>query len=177
MSRGAAAIALAVAGALVGGVLGMGERRVARPPSASPVVSADGALDVHVSGWVVSPGVVAVPEGSIVADAVEAAGGFRPGALIDRINLAAPVRAGEQIVVPGPTESRAGAGTTDGLISINRAETADLLRLPGVGPVLADRIVAYRDANGPFTSIEDLLSVPGIGEAKLASIRDLIRIP
>ncbi len=178
VSKGAAAIALAVAGAVAGGFLGVGEGHSPGAPSGGPPAPAAGkTLEVHVSGWVVSPGVVSVPEGSIAADAVEAAGGFLPGARIDRINLAAPVRSGEQIIVAGPADADGAAGTPDGLVAVNRANSADLQALPGVGPVLADRIVAHREANGPFTRVEDLLDVPGIGETKLAAIRDFVRIP
>ncbi|HWB89080.1 MAG TPA: ComEA family DNA-binding protein [Acidimicrobiia bacterium] len=150
------------------------------PTEVSVTVGRGQTLEVHVAGWVVYPGVVTVGEGSIVADAIDAAGGMRVGARADLINLAAPVTGGEQIVVPGPGEgSEPGAiGATrpgDGLISLNRATAAELEELPGVGPVLAERIVAHRDARGGFERVEDLLEVPGIGEAKLASIRDLVR--
>jgi len=137
-------------------------------------------ISVHVSGWVVSPGVVEIQDGSIVADAIAAAGGARPGAGLDSINLAGPVLSGDQVVVPGPDESAptGSAGSTgDGLISLNRADATRLQDLPGVGPVLAERIVAYREANGPFQAVEDLLDVPGIGEAKLAAMRDLLKVP
>lgn len=132
---------------------------------------------VHVSGMVVSPGVVHVSAGAIVADAVEAAGGLRREAQADRINLAAPVGPGDQIVVPG-RDSPAGAGSvgdSGGPISLNTSTAKELEALPGVGAVLADRIVAHRTANGRFNTVEDLLDVPGIGEAKLAAIRDLVR--
>ncbi len=149
--------------------------------SPSSTMPSDGdSISVHVSGWVVRPGVVQIPEGSIVADAVTAAGGARSGALLDAINLAAPVLAGDQVVVPGPDAVTLGGsapGTGDGHISLNRADAAQLQDLPGVGPVLAERIIAYRDANGPFQTVEDLLDVPGIGEAKLAAMRDLISVP
>ncbi len=112
----------------------------------------------------------------LVADAVAAAGGFRSGGRTDLINLAAPVQEGEQILVPGPDVASDGL-ETDGLIPLNRATVADLEALPGVGPVLAERIESFREANGPFGQVEDLLQVPGIGEAKLASIRDLVRVP
>lgn len=179
MGKGAAGIALAVGAAVVGGVLGAIEHSPVSTQAAPQVTPARAALlEVHVAGWVVSPGVVAVAEGSIVADAVDAAGGFRSGAGIDQINLAAPVRSGDQIVVPGPGEGPSvDGGFADGLIVLNRAAATDLQALPGVGPVLAERIVAYREANGPFSVVEDLLMVPGIGEAKLASIRDLVRVP
>ena len=161
---------------LVGGALGANDR----PEAGAPVVSIEQAaepamIEVHVAGWVLAPGVVAVPDGSIVAAAVDAAGGFRPGAVPELINLAAPLRSGDQVVVPGPDSGESGAG--DGLLALNRATASELEALPGVGPVLAANIIKHRDANGPFQEVEELLQVSGIGEAKLASIRDLIRVP
>lgn len=134
---------------------------------------------VYVSGWVSTPGVVQVPEGAIVADAVSAAGGAIEGALLDTVNLARPLVAGDHVQLPGPGDSMAVSSATDsgGLISINLADVSTLEDLPGVGPVLAERIVDHREANGPFETVEDLLEVPGIGEAKLASMRDQIRVP
>ena len=128
-----------------------------------------------------APGVVSLPEGSLAADAVAAAGGMLPGALADSVNLAAPVSDGAQLIVPGPdsglpvVEGQGAAG--GGLVAVNRATATELEVLPGVGPVLAERIVAYREQNGPFSQVEDLLGVPGIGEAKLAALRDLITVP
>jgi len=145
------------------------------PVSTTGVMSG---LTVHVSGWVISPGVVIVPAGAIVADAVAAAGGARNGALLDQINLSRPVGDGELIEVLGPENAGATPGVRgDGLVSINRASASELEALPGVGPVLAERIVLHREENGPFETVEDLLDVTGIGEAKLSSIRDLIRVP
>jgi len=148
-------------------------------PSSTSLV-AHQMISIHVSGWVVSPGVVEIPEGSIVADAITAAGGARSGAVLDSINLAGTVLAGDQVVVPGPGESIPAGSIEpngDGLISLNRADSTELQDLPGVGPVLAERIVAYREANGPFQAVEDLLDVPGIGETKLAAMRDLVTVP
>jgi competence protein ComEA len=121
-------------------------------------------------------------EGAIVADAVTAAGGALQGALLGAVNLARPLTEGEHVQIPGPgdasmPESAAGNDPVDGLIPINQADASALEELPGVGPVLAERIVSHREANGPFESVDDLLEVPGIGEAKLASMRDLIRVP
>jgi competence protein ComEA len=117
-------------------------------------------------------------EDAIVADAIKAAGGFRPGADSDAVNLAASLSDGQQVIVPGPSGAVAGpTATGDGKIAINRATAAELDALPGVGPVLAERIVAHRDQHGPFATVEDLLQVSGIGEAKLASIRDLVSVP
>lgn len=178
-------IAVAVVAVVIGGWFGSTQR--AQPPDRTTPVAAwspssDPHIQVHVAGWVASPGVVSLPEGSLTADAVAAAGGLRPGARADAINLAAPVADGLQLVVPGPDGAPAepGAGTgssSGGLVAVNRATVAELEALPGVGPVLAGRIVAYRDQNGPFSLIEDLLGVPGIGEAKLAALRDLITVP
>ncbi len=176
MSRAGVAAAVVGTAVLIGGSLGSLDRPQATVGSTEPnVETATASIDVHVAGWVLSPGVVRMAPESIVADAIEAAGGLRPGALVDRINLAAPLRSGDQILVPGPdamAESSAG-----GPLALNRASAKDLEELPGVGPVLAERIVAYREQNGPFIEIEDLLQVGGIGEAKLASIRDLVRVP
>lgn len=131
---------------------------------------------VHVSGEVVDPGLVRVSGGARVADAILAAGGSTPEADLTRINLAAPVVDGQQVIVPsinGPAQS----ATSDGRIRINDASAAELESLPRVGPVLAERIVAHRDAVGQFQTVEDLLDVPGIGEATLANMRELIVVP
>jgi competence protein ComEA len=125
-----------------------------------------------------SPGVFEVPDGSIVADAIKAAGGLRPGAMADAVNLAAPVVAGQQIIVTGPgTVAQPSDEGGDTRVSLNSATVAELDSLPGVGPVLAERIVEFREEHGLFTTVEDLLEVSGIGEAKLASIRDLVTVP
>ena len=176
--------------ATLGAALWYGTRSGSPPPpvfeitvasvAASPVTPAPPRLlTVHVSGAVAAPGLVAVADGSRVADAIEAAGGVRPGAGFGSINLAAEVRDGMQLVVPWAGEAAtgavggAGAGVTgDGKVDINRAEVTDMTRLPGVGEVIATRIVSHREDNGPFRAVEDLLDVPGIGEGKLAAIRD-----
>ncbi len=134
-------------------------------------------LTVHVGGWVANPGLVELLQGARVADAIAAAGGTLPGAAIDALNLAAALVDGEQVIVPGPAGSdstEAAAGEGGGPIHLNRATAAELDELPGIGPVIAQRIVDYRETKGPFETVEDLLDVPGIGEAKLASIRDLV---
>jgi competence protein ComEA len=170
---GAIIVGVAIA---VGGGLGATERpKQVSSASDFSTISRSVIVEIHVAGWVVSPGVVEVVEGSIVADAVEAAGGLRTGALVDQINLAAPVRSGDQVIVPGPDDLE--AGNQEGPLRLNRATSSELQTLPGVGPVLAERIVSYREVNGPFQQVEDLLQVPGIGEAKLSSIRDLVRVP
>lgn len=165
---------------VIAGLAGAGLAMVQRPPPPSgPGTIADvgesPVIEVHVAGHVLSPGVVSVTEGAIVADAIAAAGGLTEDANPDAINLAASVENGDQIVVPGPDDAATSDG--DGRISINRATPDQLEDLPGVGPVLAERIAAFRDTNGPFKEVEDLLQVPGVGEAKLSSIRDLIVVP
>lgn len=177
--RGPVSLALMTGAAVIGGLLGWcREAPVSPQPVQLPApIQSTSLIEVHVAGWVNSPGVVSLPEGAIAADAVNLAGGLREGALVALINLAAPLRAGDQILVPGPGEGAPGVPSDGGLIALNRASAQDLEALPGVGPVLAERIVAFRDANGPFSTVEDLLQVPGIGETKLASIRDLVRVP
>ena len=170
--------------ALVGLMAGVGLAMFQRSPSTTalaprPPVTATSTIEVHVVGWVGAPGVVSVPHGSLVVDAIVAAGGLRRGARVDAVNLAAGVEAGQQVVVPGPDEGTVtpeGGGDGTGPLDINRATAAELETLPGVGPVLAARILSYRDQYGPFRQIEDLLGVSGIGEAKLAALRDLITV-
>ena len=112
-----------------------------------------------------------------VADAIVAAGGATDDAELGALNLAAAVGDGSRLVVPSRSEALLGAVAGDGLVRLNAATAADLEGLPGVGPVLAQRIVAHRSDYGPFEAVEDLLDVPGIGEAKLAAIRDLVIVP
>jgi competence protein ComEA len=140
---------------------------------------------VHVAGQVVSPGLVTVAHGARVADAIAAAGGPLEGADLSVVNLARVVVDGEQILIPlpgeavtppGGTHDATGGGQSGGLIDLNRADAATLDELPGVGPVLAERIVAWRTENGPFTSVDELGEVSGIGPSILTKIRDLVRI-
>lgn len=132
---------------------------------------------VHVSGAVVRPGLVTVPSTARFADAIAAAGGAVSGADLGVLNLAAPVRDGDQIVVPVPGEAPSVGGEADRGVDLNRSSAAELEDLPGVGPVLAARIVAFREENGAFSEVEDLLDIGGIGEAKLAAMRDAIEAP
>lgn len=148
------------------------------PVDATPVAAVvvrDEPIDVRVIvdvvGDVRRPGVVRLPLGSRVLDAVAAAGGVKPGHR-PVINMARKVADGEQIVVGGAPESAVGAPTTASRVSINSATAAQLEQLPGVGPITARRIVEYRSAHGPFAQVRDLLKVPGIGDAKYAQIAD-----
>ena len=149
-------------------------------PILATVTTAPAVLTVHVSGSVVEPGLVTVADGARVADAVAAAGGATQDADLGALNLAEPVSDGARLRVPQIGESAADlapGGPSDGFVSINRATVAELQALPGVGPVLAQRIIDHRESIGGFTVIEDLLDVPGIGERILAGMRDLIVVP
>ncbi len=153
---------------------------------------------VHVAGAVAVPGVVVLRPGARVADAIDAAGGAAADADTDQLNLARPLSDGEQVRVPRAGEDAsawaqqpAGSGTAQaaggqgggdpagaqggqdgGLINLNTADAAALEELPGIGPALAERIVSHRGSHGPFATVEDLLDVPGIGQAKLEALRE-----
>jgi competence protein ComEA len=124
-------------------------------------------LIVDVSGAVAAPGLVELSPGARVADAIDAAGGASADAVLDDLNLARKVADGEQIVVPRAGEEKDAEG---GLINLNRADALELEDLPGVGPVLAQRIVADREANGPFATLDDLGRVPGVGAAIIGGL-------
>ena len=160
----------------------------------APVVPADGAggasaptdpgeeLVVDVAGKVRRPGIAVLPAGARVVDALEAAGGVRRGVDLTALNLARPVVDGEQILV-GVAPAAGVAGTLDSpvpggeaLVNLNTADQAALDTLPGVGPVTADAILAWRDSNGGFTSVDELLEVDGIGEATLADLAPLVTL-
>jgi len=139
-------------------------------------------ITVHVAGEVTRPGLVVVLPKSRVADVIVAAGGATPSADLSLVNLAADVADGAQVVVPrfGSPPAPTGTGSSpesDRPIRVNAADVDELMRLPGIGPVTARQIIDYRTTHGPFAVVEDLLDVPGIGEGKLASLRDGVVIP
>ncbi|MFB7891167.1 helix-hairpin-helix domain-containing protein [Microbacterium sp. NPDC056044] len=141
------------------------------------------ALYVHVSGAVRTPGLYLLPAGSRVVDAVAAAGGFADDADRDAVNLARTLDDGEQLAVPRAGEQPppvvGGTGSAppgESRVDLNTADATLLETLPRIGPALAERIIAWRDDNGGFTSIEDLLAVPGIGDKMLESLRDLVTV-
>ncbi len=152
----------------------------------TPVVMKPALLIVDVTGEVINPGVYELNANARVIDAVKAAGGAKKSADLSLINLARVVKDGEQIYIEAKistqssryqsrgNSSRASIG--NGTININRASPKELERLPGIGPVLASRIVEFRSANGSFLTVEDLGKVPGIGNSKLEKFRNLIRI-
>lgn len=159
---------------VLGGALYFGVGTTPTPPldpaTAEPVSEN---IVVHVAGAVRDPGLVSLESPARIADAINAAGGAETTADLGAINLASSLRDGDQIVVPVVGES----ATADGLVDLNRASAQDLAGLHGIGPVLAERIVAHRDEHGRFGSVEDLLDVPGIGEAKLALLRSGVSDP
>lgn len=139
---------------------------------------------VHAAGAVEMPGVYHLPVGSRVADLLDAAGGGLPDADLDRLNLAQAIVDGSQVYVPrvgeemppAPEPASAEEGEPSSLVAVNTASVEELESLPGVGPSTAGAIVEYREAHGRFQSIDELLEVSGIGEAKLAQIRDLVTL-
>jgi len=145
--------------------------------------AAAGRVAVHVAGRVRHPGLVRLAAGSRVLDAVRAAGGTRPGADLDAVNLARKLVDGEQIRIPARGEPAAAApggapGTgaaAAGPLDLNTATAEQLDTLPGVGEVTAGRIVAYRSEH-PFTSVDELLEVPGIGQRRFEQLKDLVTV-
>lgn len=136
-------------------------------------------LIVDVQGAVERPGVVVLPQGARVMDAIAAAGGFNDGAAVGSVNLAREVHDGEQLLVPVEGEEQTGDSggvSGNGLININRASAEELQQLPRVGPATASAIIAHRDEYGPFTSIDQLQDVSGIGPATMEQLRELITI-
>lgn len=159
----------------------------ARVVAASPS-SAAADVVVYVCGAVKAPGIVRVPAGARVTDALELAGGPSARAELTAVNLAAKVSDGEQIVVPARGQSApavaatAGAATVAGPavpaapVNINTATAEQLDALVGVGPATAQKIIDYRVANGPFKTIDDIKNVSGIGDAKFAAMKDNITV-
>ena len=150
------------------------------PASASP--SPEVVVLVDVAGWVRRPGVYEFTEGARVIDAIDAAGGARSGALLEALNLAAPLTDGTQILVPREGQEGVapapvtGGAVAGGLVNVNSAIATELEELPGIGEVIAQRIIDYRTENGPFATVDELLDVSGIGDAILESIRELVTV-
>jgi competence protein ComEA len=144
--------------------------RAVEPTAATTVV-------IDVAGMVATPGVVTLPAGSRVIDALRAAGGALPGVDLSSLNLARVLADGEQVAVGvPPAPNPQGVDGDPGPLDLNAASADDLDGLPGIGPVLADRIVAWRDEHGRFSSVDELLEVPGIGPSILADIGPLVRV-
>jgi competence protein ComEA len=158
------------------------------PRAAPDSPSATGPRDrvaVHVAGRVRRPGLVRLPAGSRVHDAIRAAGGVTSGADLDAVNLARKLTDGEQVRIPGPGDPAPplppdAAAPTQGVtpsapLDLNTATLEQLDALPGVGEVTAGRILAYRSAH-PFTTVDQLLEVPGIGERRFDQLKDLVTV-
>jgi competence protein ComEA len=169
-----------------------------RPPAADGIQVEAEDVVVHVAGVVAAPGLYRLPGGARVADALDAAGGPLPGAALDSLNLARPLTDGEQVVAPpavaapgaggvpapsapgvtpsgvAPSAAPPSAARADGKLDLNRATVQDLDALPGIGPVLAQRIVSYRDEHGPFKTLGKLRDVPGIGEKTFQKLAPLL---
>lgn len=180
---------------------GAGQPPLGAAPAAAPEelvidsVSESEEVIVHVAGLVRTPGLHRLPAGARVADALEAAGGPRHDAWLDGLNLARPLHDGEQLLVPaapdpadGSTGSAPGAAPgaglqsgpgglrPDGRVDLNLATASELETLPGIGPVMAERVVQHREDNGPFTSVGELRDVPGVGEKTFQNLVDLVGV-
>ena len=153
-------------------------------PADPQPTAGDGWVVVDVVGQVRHPGLIRLPAGSRVADAVAAAGGARPSADLEAVNLARLLVDGEQLLLPRPGQAVAPApapgaplgGQPAAPVDLNAATEAQLDALPGIGPVLAGRIIAWRDAHGRFTRVEELGEVTGIGDKLLGELRGLVRV-
>ncbi len=144
-------------------------------------IEPSGDLYVHVLGAVEKPGLYVLDLDARLVDALAAAGGTTPDADLAAVNLARVLEDGEQVVVPAAGAAGGAPGSAapppgDDRIDLNAADQAALETLPRIGPALAERIIAWREENGRFTSVDDLLAVPGIGEKLLAGLRDGVRV-
>ncbi|MCY4088431.1 MAG: ComEA family DNA-binding protein [Actinomycetia bacterium] len=161
--------------------------------SASPALVVDTLEDgaqpprevvVHVVGVVDVPGLYRVRAGSRVADVLERAGGPRPQAALESVNLAAPVADGQQVrkpsqttdTTPGRPASAPSAESATGPLALNSATAAELEALPGIGPVTAQKIIEFRQTHGAFRSVEELDAIPGIGPARIEQVRKLVTV-
>ncbi len=161
----------------------------AQAKEAQATAEAGQKIFVHVVGEVMRPGLVELPAGARVLDAIDAAGGAGAEAGLEGVNLARVVSDGEQISVPtlevaeelaanirSVPEAASGSVVADGVLDLNQATAAQFEQLPRIGPALAQRIIDWRESNGPFDSVDQLLEVSGIGEKTLEQFRDRIRV-
>lgn len=164
---------------------GPSEQTKSTAPGSKGTGAKEGEVIVDVAGKVKRPGIVVLPGGSRVHQAIEKAGGLKGRVDTTGLNLARVLNDGEQVLVgigpasPGGANSSGGAGdkgSGTGLVNLNSATSEQLQELPGVGPVTAEAIISWRTDNGPFMKVEDLLEVTGIGDKTLADLRDLVTI-
>lgn len=145
--------------------------------TSSPTPTSSPELVIDVEGKVRRPGIVTLPPGSRVIDAIKAAGGVIGKADITGLNMARKIVDGEQILVGiAPVAGADAQGATGAKVNLNSATLAQLDELPGVGPVTAKSILDWRTKNGRFTKVEDLLEVKGIGQATLDDLRDFVSV-
>jgi competence protein ComEA len=185
---------IVVAAVVVLGLLFVGSRLLSRshavaappiPTAASPHGSAKRAgaalMYVDVVGAVRRPGLYRLPRGSRIADALAHAGGTTRRAQLELVNVAAPLADGEQVVVPrrgtaaaAATASGGAGAPAGGPVHLSTATAEELDTLPGVGPVTAQKIIAYRQQHGGFSSVDELDAVPGIGPARMEQLKGLV---
>ncbi len=154
------------------------------PPEAAPSSPVVALLYVHVAGAVQRPGLYELPDGARIADAIAAAGGALPRADVDALNLAEVLVDGQKVEVPRkgapadpvPTQPSSPVAGGSSVVDLNTADQIALEDIPGIGPVKAAAIIAYREESGGFSSIEQLLEVSGIGPATLESIRPYVTV-
>ena len=180
--------ALGLVVVVVLGVRYLGRGEDARPAPAPAIAVEEGAggassrVTVHVAGAVRRPGVYRLAPRSRVVDAVRRAGGARHRADLSALNLAAKLEDGRQVVVPlraapgAPTASGVAGAAADAPVDINTATPEQLDELDGIGPGMAGAILEYREEHGGFGSVEELGQVPGIGEKRLAALREKVRV-
>jgi competence protein ComEA len=182
-----------VAGLLVGLLAAAALFLATRAPDGLPVellptVSPE-PIVIYVLGAVQRPGVYSLPPNSRILNAIEAAGGFSEQAIVTEVNVAERLKDGQQLIIPGNGELPTPQFVigSNGLVAtltpspgdpvnINTADIASLDTLPGIGPTTAQRIIDYRNDNGPFAIVDDLLKVPGIGSTTLETLRPLITV-
>jgi competence protein ComEA len=181
------------AGVIVAAVI-LGLLRQGRPapiiitpaPPAATATALPSTVTVYVSGEVARPAVYSLPAGGRVEDAIRAAGGFSAGADAEAVNLAMALSDGLHVHVPSPAEAPAlpvvsglqpaGEAGPGAKVNINTATAAELEALPEIGPVTAQAILDHRQENGPFSAVEELLDVPGIGPATLDAVAELVTV-
>lgn len=179
--RALAYVAVLLVALTLAGRLALGGEGNAPPGVAPALLRAEPAparkLLVHVVGAVQAPGLYRLEEGSRIDDAVRAAGGPKPKAALDLVNLAAPVADGQQVVIPvRGSGTAAGVAAAPGTppstpIHLNTATLEQLDTLPGIGPITAQKILDYRAEHGAFSTVDELDAVPGIGPARLAELK------